>query len=237
MPDDLTNLLAPLLAGAEPVLAPPSAVRARGDRRTRRTRVLVVLASATVIATGTWAATSLRPGSDSATVRFADTPTPVATSVAPQPTPTVTVGAAGELRRDGFRKVEVGMTVPQAETALGKDLVREGDVLGNCYYVRPRDRTLQVLLMVINDIVSRVEVDEGTERTAEGIGLGDTEEQVMAAYPGEVMVKPHPYTGGHYLHVRPDSNGQSYIFETDGRVVTQFRGGYEDAVAQIEGCA
>ena len=66
------------------------------------------------------------------------------------------------------------------------------------------------------------------------------EQQVMDAYPG-IVVEPHWYIHapirGHYLHLKPDNNGHSMNFETDGVKVTNFYGGLETAVIRIEGCA
>lgn len=59
-------------------------------------------------------------------------------------------------------------------------------------------------------------------------------------YPGRVAVRPHKYTDGHYLEVRPtgpDAPTHLIIFETDGSVVERFRGGRRPQVEYVEGCA
>jgi hypothetical protein len=60
-------------------------------------------------------------------------------------------------------------------------------------------------------------------------------------YGDELKVEPHAYTGpeGHYLVLDVDGEGTGLmlLFETDGRKVTQFRSGNDEAVRFIEGCA
>jgi len=130
------------------------------------------------------------------------------------------------------------MTVKEAEAAAGQRFVRETDVMNNCVYMVPKTRVPAVSFMFMDGVMSRVDVYSGGKtRTSEGIGNGSTEQQVKDAYPGMIVVEPHWYTRGHYLHLKPDNNGHSMNFETDGVLVTRFYGGLETAVIRIEGCA
>ena len=90
----------------------------------------------------------------------------------------------------------------------------------------------------------RANVEEGSAiATVSGIHVGATEAEVKAVYSGRggsYTVQPHPYTGpeGHYLVYDADGKGgKPLIFETDGKKVTSFRAGEENAVQAIEGCA
>ncbi len=95
--------------------------------------------------------------------------------------------------------------------------------------------------MIIDGRVARVDLQPGaTIRTAEGAGIGDTEERIHALYPGRVEVQPHHYVDGHYLIVRPVTPADSshrIIFETDGKRVTSYRTGRLPEVRWIEGCS
>lgn len=73
---DLHELLGSLLAGPDPVVAPVSDVRARGEQRRRRTQGLVAAAAALVVAAGAGTAVSLAGhGKPDALVPAAPTPT------------------------------------------------------------------------------------------------------------------------------------------------------------------
>ena len=260
---DLDNRLESFADVPAPVMAPAALVRHRGEQRRRRTRLSVGAVSAAVLVTGGFAYESLSGSwNDRAVSQFATTPTPTpnpTTTPPPVHTPppihpghprwvgtpkTVEPQETGltsshRLRRDGIGGVTVGMTVKEAEAAAGQSFVLDGEVWGSCRYAVPkktRDRNL--LFMFIDGVMSRVDVG-GKTRTSEGIGIGSTEQQVMDAYPGMIVVEPHFYNpgSGHYLHLKPDNNGHSINFETDGVLVTSFYGGAETAVIRIEGCA
>ena len=78
-------------------------------------------------------------------------------------------------------------------------------------------------------------------RAVSGVGIGSTEEEVGRTDPGKIRVEGHFYLpNGHYLVYTPADPRLAHlglIFETDGRVVTSFRFGLKDSVAQIEGCS
>jgi hypothetical protein len=82
----------------------------------------------------------------------------------------------------------------------------------------------------------RYEVHDAGVPTARGVGVGSTEDAVLAAYAGEVTVLPHKYdAGGRYLVV-PGPDDLALVFETDGVIVTTYRAGEEPAVSYVEGC-
>lgn len=138
----------------------------------------------------------------------------------------------------GFGPVRAGMTLAQAEQALGARLeVQHPEE--PCTFVFPGSNP-SVALMVVNGRIARVDIRQGTVKTAEGAGLGDLEERIHALYPGRVEVQPHKYTEGHYLIVRPAAPADSayrLIFETDGRRVTKYRAGRMPEVSWVEGCS
>ncbi len=141
----------------------------------------------------------------------------------------------------GIGTVQVGMTVPQAAKAAGTKLVGDS-ANNNCYYVKPQNEPKNLSFMVTEGRISRVDVRENTLiTTLKGAKIGDTEAQIKSLYPGQIQVTPHKYVeNGHYLTFIPkDRADQNYrvVFETDGKVVTQFRAGKLPEVEYVEGCS
>lgn len=202
-----------------------------------------------------------RPASDIATVPSVPASTePVpSTTTAPAASPSTTRQAqpstttpparerlTGESRLslDGVGPVDIGMTLEEASAAAGTPIrTRPSDPFGpECQYAYAA-AVPGVAFMVINGRIARVDAGEpqGNLRTVSGIGRGSTEDEVKRTYPGRIRVEGHPYVPtGRYLVYVPADAGLSHlsmIFETDGRVVTRFRAGLKNAVAQIEGCS
>jgi hypothetical protein len=157
----------------------------------------------------------------------------------------------------GIGPVAVGMTVREAEEAAGMPLRVDSfaDFGGTCYFARPEGLDDHVYLLILapgnapvidprDGIVSRVSSAVGMAspaKTDTGIGIGSTEAEVYAAYPGQVQVQPHHYDPhGHYLTVTPsDPADQAYRirFSTDGAKVVVIDAGLERATSLVEGCA
>ncbi|MEO5618724.1 MAG: DUF3221 domain-containing protein [Candidatus Eisenbacteria bacterium] len=140
----------------------------------------------------------------------------------------------------GVGPIRVGMTVTEAERALGLALPLLGPKMEPCSYVSSKDRP-GVAFMIIEGRVARVDIHQHSiVRTAEGAGIGDTEARIHSLYQGRVEVQPHKYVDGRYLIVRPAvlaDSGYRVIFETDGRQVTRYRSGRLPEVRWIEGCS
>jgi hypothetical protein len=164
------------------------------------------------------------------------TPTPTAS---PSPVETVTdapLAASDLLQIDRIGPVVVGMTLAEAREAAQVKLRQEGDDLGGCVFYSPNSREPDVSFMVVDGVVSRIDVDSGTTTTTDGLGIGSTEADVKRAHPDAVVSK-HVYTDGHYLRVLSDDGRHAFLFETDGQKVTAFRSGFPAAVDAPEGCA
>ena len=157
--------------------------------------------------------------------------------------PIVVEGAAGvdsTAHASGFGPVRAGMTVAEAELALGAPLVLLGPQMEPCHYVEVKGRP-GVAFMVIDGRIARVDVRRlTTVKTAEGAGIGDTEARIQELYSGRVEVQPHKYTNGHYLVVTPAAPADStyrIIFETDGKRVTSYCTGRLPEVGWVESCS
>lgn len=141
---------------------------------------------------------------------------------------------------EGYAGVRFGMTVAQAETAIGNKLKSIGEGEGNCSYVEPEGPLKGALFMVVDGTIARIDVQENTAIVTDtGAKVGDSEQHVLGLYKGRTRVEEHKYTGpeGHYVLVLgPDGKAQ-IVFETDGKVVVSYRAGRQPEVEWIEGCS
>lgn len=143
--------------------------------------------------------------------------------------------ARWELSFKGFGPITVGMSVREAEKALNMSLT-EDDASQSCHYARHDSNLPGVAFMVVDGKIARVDISSPEYRTSKGARVGMTEQEVRRLYP-KAAIEPHPYDdAGHYLVVTSDDGRYGIIFETDGKVVTDFRGGWRQPVGYIEGC-
>lgn len=151
------------------------------------------------------------------------------------------VGEAN-IRLTGFGPLRVGMTLDEAETALGVPLLPLGsNVSGECAYYQPDFKTQAIGFMAVDERIIRIDVWPGsTIATTSGATLGSTEADIHDLYPKQIEESPNPYTQGKFLTFVPQSaEHQLYrlVFETDasGKVV-QYRAGQFPAVTWPDGC-
>lgn len=141
---------------------------------------------------------------------------------------------------EGFAGVKFGMTVTQAEAALGQKLKSIGEGEGNCSYVEPDGANKGVLFMVIDGAIARLDVQE-TDKivTDTGAKIGDSESHVLDLYKGRTRVEEHKYTGpeGHYVLVLGGDGKAQIVFEADGGKVVNYRAGRQPEVEWVEGCS
>jgi hypothetical protein len=161
-----------------------------------------------------------------------DTATVEPEAVASAQRRTVTVGARGA------GPVRVGMTVAEARQATGEGSITADSINRECDYIRPSGLPEGISLMVVEGVVSRIDVSAPGITTAEGAGIGDLESQIDSLYGTSVIRRPHKYTDGSYLIV-PAAGDTAYqlVFETDGSTVTTYRAGMMPMVQWVEGCS
>jgi hypothetical protein len=157
-----------------------------------------------------------------------------------KPAPASTDWTSWTVADTGFGPITIGMTPEQANAAVGGALqLPQSTTMDGCDYATHRGVD-SLLFMVEQGKIVRVEVRRHDIQTAAGARIGDSEARIEQLYPGRVRVSPHKYTAGHYLTVVPaDTGAHRYrlIFETDGAVVTKFRGGAVPQVEYVEGCS
>ena len=141
---------------------------------------------------------------------------------------------------EGFAGVKFGMTVAQAEAALGDKLKPLGEGEGNCSYVEPQGAYKGMLFMVVDGTIARLDVQETAKFVTDtGAKIGDSEQHVLDLYKGRTKVEPHHYTGpeGHYVLVLGADGKTQIVFETDGGKVVNYRAGRQPEVEWVEGCS
>ena len=141
------------------------------------------------------------------------------------------------------------MTLEDAERALGaklKPFASSGFTDQACWQTSRADGTEPfVIYMFETGTLTRIDIRrrDGQPippvRTAEGLGIGSSEQQVLAAYGDRARQSPHPYLGneGKYLEVlSPDRRG-GILFESEQGVVTSYRAGLLPSLEYKEGCS
>jgi len=159
-----------------------------------------------------------------------------ASGLAAQPT---RVSETTRVTVNGIGSIRIGTSVGQARRASGLELVPEHAPLNelDCYYVQPRSGLRNIRLMVTDGHISRIDISNPNIRTLSGARIGMTEAEILRLYRGQVEATPHKYDPtGHYLTVYPRSP-RRVVFETDGRVVKNYRIGTVPEIGYVEGCS
>ena len=140
----------------------------------------------------------------------------------------------------GIGPLQAGMSRPQAAAVMGVPPAVIDSAWTDCDYVGFGDMPEGVSFMVEGGTIARLEVRNGRVATEEGARIGDSEDRIRRLYGSRLTVTPHKYVDGHYLTVKPTKAADSafrIVFETDGRVVTQYRSGRRPPVEYVEGCS
>lgn len=152
--------------------------------------------------------------------------------------------AASVLTSKSLGPVKIGMTLKQAQAALGTSLRYDPDDPGNpsCGHAKRTDKLGNGLhYMVENGHITRIEIwpadvdpesRQSTVKTAAGLGLGSSEEQIRTAYGSAVEVQPAPYNDtGHWFILNDAKKRYGILFETaDGKVTTFWSGKYPSLI-------
>jgi hypothetical protein len=163
----------------------------------------------------------------------------------PAAAPTPQPPSATTLTLNGLGPVQLGMRVQEAEQALhARFAPMEPEESEACWTAwRGDGADPQVSYMVEDGRVTRLDIGDSdanpasTVKTAEGIGIGAAERDVLAAYGPATKVQPHKYDeSGHYLVVDSPDARSALVFETSNGMVTTFRAGFHPSVDYVEGC-
>lgn len=142
------------------------------------------------------------------------------------------------ITENGIGPIHSGMTIEEAAQANGGGIAPPRGESPGCGYAALSKAPPGLAMMVENGKIARIEVRSGRTPTSLGARVGDSEARIKSLYAGRVVSTPHKYLpGGHYLTVTPaDGSANRIVFETDGKVVTEFRSGALPAVEYVERC-
>jgi hypothetical protein len=159
------------------------------------------------------------------------------------------------LTPNGLGPVRIGMTVTQAEKALGAKLDPLEKMSANtesCWYTQRADHVDPLVsYMVWYRKIVRIDIDESelgkskksVPRVAseKGIHIGASETQIKEAYGSTIDVSPHEYgdeaTNDHYWTILAEDGQNGVRFETMSGKVQSFHAGTAKAIKLVEGCS
>ena len=86
--------------------------------------------------------------------------------------------------------------------------------------------------------IVRIDISSNEYATDNGAKIGDSEARIKSLYKGRYKVSLHKYVeGGHYIEIKMAGGKYELLFETDGKLVTNFRVGKLEQVGYVEGCS
>jgi hypothetical protein len=135
----------------------------------------------------------------------------------------------------GYNLVRLGETAHELAIA-GDSAAAANPKHESCRFAHPAAFPPGVKIMLLDDVVARIDVDSAGIPTVEGAQVGDTEARIVELYHGRVASLPHKYLeDGHNLVVQTSTS--RYVFETDGKKVLRYRVGRTPAIDLVEGCS
>lgn len=160
-----------------------------------------------------------------------------ASSASPAPTsgpaPTSAPAAGPDLALEGFAGLAIGAPVP-----AGSDFALRGAQASDTCLIYTSAEYPGLYAIVEDGNVRRITVARDSRvRLVEGIGVGSTEQDVLAAFPGFVS-SPHKYVEAPAKYLQQPGNDPRLRFEIgeNGRV-TAMHVGTRPQLEYVEGCA
>ena len=150
-------------------------------------------------------------------------------------------GAAGARWCLGFGSlgpVRTGMTVEQVLSLADWPGMERKQPNGECWYLRYHAGGADFDLMIIRDVVVRIEL-KGTSalRTLSGVSLASNETDLTTVYGARLESQPHKYDpDGRTLTLRSSDGALGLRFETSKGKVTAIQSGPWEHLHYVEGC-
>ncbi|MEE9913721.1 MAG: hypothetical protein K4571_18580 [Deltaproteobacteria bacterium] len=137
----------------------------------------------------------------------------------------------------GYQKIEIGKSIQTISRATGFKFKKDSEAKEDfacTYAVTPSLPGMYIML--VKDVVARIDVDKGDYTTPEGARLGDSEKNIKKLYPKAEIEGQKYVPEGHYITVRSSDKRHAILLETDGKKVTAFRVGRMPEIEWVEGC-
>jgi hypothetical protein len=141
----------------------------------------------------------------------------------------------------GVGPVKLGMTLAQAEQAMGRKLVStwpDSDT-SECAYYSAEPKIDGLLFMTAQGRIVRYDVRGPNVRTRSGIAVGDPVQKARTAYGAQLEVSPHRYMGPEesYLTLWSNDRKTAIRFETLKGKIDRFYAGFAEQAQYVEGCS
>jgi len=139
----------------------------------------------------------------------------------------------------GLGPIRAGMTVEQVMALADFSGLERKSPAGECWYLHYRGDSSAFDLMIIGNVVVRLEVKgESRLHTFSGAAIGTTEDQLKAMYGSRLDIQPHKYDEhGHTITVKSSGGDHGLRFETSAGRVTAIQAGPWEHLNYVEGCS
>jgi len=144
---------------------------------------------------------------------------------------------ANILTEQGWRGFRIGQSAIDAGMT---NFAETPDATAECSISRPSGVQQGVMIMLEKGNIARITLATGSEiKAGNGIGVGDEEAQVRAAYPEGLVEEPHKYEAApaKYLTLwtQDKVSGIRFVIGSEGKVDEIHAGG--PAITLVEGCS
>jgi hypothetical protein len=138
------------------------------------------------------------------------------------------------LSAEGYSNIKIGMVPERLERALGQKFAYNPYTNHGCsLFTTPQMEQKGLSFVIDKKLLVRINVDYYSAnskpraiKTAAGIGLGMSEEELLKAYGAAAVVKPNPGDPTwHTIFVDSADHTSGLAFETDGKTIKSMRAG------------
>ena len=157
-----------------------------------------------------------------------------------QPAQVQQIDAVVTLRAVG--PIRIGMTVDEASAEAGVTLRRDfgRQASGGCYYVTPGAAMHGVSIMVIDDLIARVEIDSPSDiATRSGVRIGTAASNLREVYPNNIQNANDAVLDGEAMAFVPNDDFDAdfrIYFEIENGQIARYRVGVKPAIDYLRGC-
>lgn len=146
----------------------------------------------------------------------------------------VTLRAVGPIR--------IGMTVDEASAETGVTLRRDfgRQASGSCYYATPGAAMRGVSIMVVDDLIARIDIDSPSDiATRSGVRIGSTASNLREVYPNNIQNANDAVLDGEAMAFVPNDDFDAdfrIYFEIEDGQIARYRVGVKPAIDYLRGC-